>query len=279
MKLRGVVKRPEVPEPWTGSGKIPWHDPAFSKRMLQEHLSQVHDHASRRTSIIDAQVDWIDRELLDGEQSHILDLGCGPGLYTTRLAERGHRCHGIDFSPASIEHAKSLAREHDLACTYDQADMRQADYGDGYDLVMLIHGELNVFQPTDARAILTKAHQSLRMGGTLLLEVHTHDAVKAMGTAAQSWTSAASGLFSDRPYLRLIENHWHAAQQVTTERYYIIDAETADVASYTQSVQAYSNDDYLALLSGAGFEQRSATMPVGGFAPSQDFFIIVGTAT
>lgn len=32
--------------------KIPWDDPAFSRRMRQEHLSQEHDRASRRQNIV-----------------------------------------------------------------------------------------------------------------------------------------------------------------------------------------------------------------------------------
>jgi hypothetical protein len=35
---------------WNGDYKIPWHDPAFSRRMLAEHLAQSHDLASRRTA-------------------------------------------------------------------------------------------------------------------------------------------------------------------------------------------------------------------------------------
>lgn len=35
----------------------------------------------------------------------MLDLGCGPGLYSHRLATLGHRVHGIDFGPASIAYA------------------------------------------------------------------------------------------------------------------------------------------------------------------------------
>ena len=51
-------------ELWTGAYKIPWDDPAFSRRMLNEHLSQEHDLASRRVEWIDRQVEWIHRGLL-----------------------------------------------------------------------------------------------------------------------------------------------------------------------------------------------------------------------
>ncbi|MEZ4569909.1 MAG: hypothetical protein R2849_06205 [Thermomicrobiales bacterium] len=52
-----IVSRDPNPEPWTEVSKIPWDDPDFSSRMLREHLSQDHDAASRRISMIDRHVD------------------------------------------------------------------------------------------------------------------------------------------------------------------------------------------------------------------------------
>ena len=51
--------------PWAGGGKIPWHDPAFSGRMLREHLSQEHDRASRRFEAIEKHVSWIHGSVKD----------------------------------------------------------------------------------------------------------------------------------------------------------------------------------------------------------------------
>ena len=84
--------------------KIPWDDPAFSQRMLENHLSQEHDWASRRLPVIERQIEWIVRQLKPA--ASVLDLGCGPGLYAQRLAQRGFRCTGIDFSPAAINYAR-----------------------------------------------------------------------------------------------------------------------------------------------------------------------------
>lgn len=72
---------------------------------------------------------------------------CGPGLYSTRLARLGHTCVGIDFSPASIRYARETAEREELACTFRHEDIRSADYGSGYNLAMLIFGEINVFCP------------------------------------------------------------------------------------------------------------------------------------
>jgi len=255
MELIGIVRRRAVPEPWAEGEKIPWHDPDFSRRMLQEHLSQAHDAASRRSAVIDRHVAWIHGELLNSGPARILDLGCGPGLYTGRLAALGHSCVGIDFAPASIAYARQQAEETGLDCCYHQEDVRQADYGSGYGLVMFLFGEINVFRRAEAEAIVQKAHAALAPGGLLLLEPHTYEAVRGLGQAPPGWYSAERGLFSPRPHLCLQENFWDAALEVATERYFVVDAGTGEVTRHASSTQAYSSEGYVGLVCGCGFEQ------------------------
>lgn len=264
MKLLDIVRRQPKPKPWTEGEKIPWDDPAFSQRMLKEHLSQDHDAASRRFAIIDQHVDWIHRHVLNGQATRILDLGCGPGLYTHRLAQRGHTCTGIDFSPASIAYAREQAENADLDCTYSQQDIRTADYGSDYGLVMLVFGEFNVFRPAEAEDILRKAHRALKPSGFLILEPHTFDAVRELGEAPSSWHSAESGLFSDEPYLCLQENVWSAKENAAIQRYFVIDAMTSKVTRHSSSMQAYTDSKYRTLLNEQGFGNVTFYAALGG---------------
>ena len=276
MKLSDILARKSPPEPWSEGDNIPWNEPGFSRRMLREHLTQSHDLASRRSEKIDAHVDWIHREVLYGSPSKILDLGCGPGLYSSRLARLGHRCIGIDFSPASMEYARKQAVKEDLFCEYIQADIRSAEYGSGYGLVMLIFGEFNVFKPEDATRILLKAHKALDASGVLLLEAHTSGAMREFGLRPASWYSAASGLFSDSPHLYLQENFWDAESETVTRRYFVVDASTGEVAQYAQSLKAYADEQYRAVLEGAGFaDVRFHPSLVGMEDPSQSNLLVI----
>ena len=248
-----VIHRRPVPDPWAEGEKIPWNDPDFSERMLREHLSQDHDAASRRFEVIDEHVDWIHQGVLSGTPTRILDLGCGPGLYTSRLSKLGHECVGIDYAPAAIAYAREQAEREKLRCTYLEQDIRAADYGTGRGLVMLIFGEFNVFRPADARLILEKASRALERDGLLLLEPHTFFAVQKIGEQPASWYATSGGLFSDRPHVCLTESFWDPERKVATERYFIVDAQTGDVTRHAASTQAYTDEEYRSLLLACGF--------------------------
>ena len=249
--LSDLIGRNMDPQPWAEGEKIPWNDPDFSRRMLKEHLSQKHDAASRRTLVIKKHVDWIHTFVLDRKPSRILDLGCGPGLYAARLSKLGHLCRGIDFGPASINYAVKHAPEN---CSFTLGDVRATDFCSGYDLVMFIFGEFNVFKPEDARLILRKAYAALEPGGKILLEPHTFDAVYELGNQPATWYSAENELFAEKPHLCLMESFWNEDLSVAVERYIIVDAASGEVTRYSSSTQAYENDELVEMLTQAGFQ-------------------------
>jgi SAM-dependent methyltransferase len=270
MHLIDIVGRNASPSPWAEGEKIPWDEPGFSVRMLKEHLSQTHDAASRRLEVIDRQVAWIHRHVLQERPTRVLDLGCGPGLYTSRLARRGHTCTGIDFGPASIAYARTEAARDYLPCTYRLADVRDADFGEGYGLAMLIFGEMNVFRPPDIQRILRGAFDALAPGGWLLLEPQSAEQVERDAMAPSTWYSETSGLFSDAPSLVLTENFWDAESAAATIRFYVVDASTGEVTRHAQSVQAYSDEGFRNLLKECGFGEITFYPSLTGSEPNDD---------
>jgi SAM-dependent methyltransferase len=275
MQLAELWQRAIPPEPWQEGDNIPWNDPAFSARMLDEHLSQAHDAASRRSATIDRQVAWIHGTLLRDQSTAILDLGCGPGLYTSRLAQLGHTCVGIDFSPAAIAYARAEAAVQ-LDCQYRLEDLRSAVFGSDFGLVMCIFGEINVFPCEQASALLRKAYDALAGGGLLLLEAHTFTAIQQIGERTPSWFTAESGLFGVTPHLCLVEHFWHAEAGAATTRYYVIDLQTSALSRYAQSFQAYTQPQYLELLQACGFDDV-VFLPAltGALEPEQPDLLVV----
>ena len=53
MRLANLWQRAIPPEPWQEGDNIPWNDPAFCARMLDEHLSQAHKSSHNRDVYLD----------------------------------------------------------------------------------------------------------------------------------------------------------------------------------------------------------------------------------
>ncbi len=241
---------------WNGAHKIPWNDPTFSARILREHLSQDHQLASRKTEVITAQIKWIHENCLGSTSTNtpmnILDLGCGPGLYSRGLAADIHKYTGLDFGPASIKHAQ---QEYTIKgqCEFVLGDVVEADFGINHDLVMMIYGELNVFSPQNCRKILAKAYSALGPGGTLLIEAQSFDVIKGMAESANSWSSAEAGLFTEFPHICLTENNWLADESTSLQQFHVITDDDNEPVTYRSTTKAWTEDELEGLFGEAGF--------------------------
>ncbi len=91
-----------------------WANEHTSKQMLEYHLNESIDVSSRNKSFIEGSVEWIASPFGVDKSPEIAHYSCGPGLYTTRLAERGTVVFGIYFSENPIKYAKQVAAQKDL---------------------------------------------------------------------------------------------------------------------------------------------------------------------
>jgi len=98
--------------------------------------------------------------------SNLLELGCGPGFYARRLAERFPEVDvcGIDRSMQQINHATSRALESSLAnCRFERGDAQAIAYG-ANSVDVVIASRLFTILPDPERA-LGEVHRVLRPGG------------------------------------------------------------------------------------------------------------------
>lgn len=232
--------------------KIPWNDADFSQRMLENHLSQEHDWASRKLAVIERQVDWLCSQLAPGAK--VLDLGCGPGFYTQLLAKRGFCCTGVDFSPASIAYAQQQAQAAGLDIDYQLLDVRSYRPPKKFDFIMMTFGELNVFSAADTKSLLKDCANWLTPNGKLLVEVHSFDEVKRQGQAKPSGQRHSQGLFLDAPHLLLTEHAWDEALQTSSTLFWVIE-ENGKVTRFGSRMQAWQDGEYLQLLNECGFNK------------------------
>lgn len=222
---------------------IPWSDPGFSERLLQIHLSQDNDWASRRLTVIEKQIEWIARQL-PRRKSSILDLCCGPGLYTHRLAVLGHKCKGIDFSPASIAYAKKMAAIEQLDINYVLADLRSYEFTGKYDFIMMTFGEFNNFPKEDVQRIFIRASEALHDGGILMVEVYTYKEIWRIGNYPEQRSTASQGIFSGHPYYCRQSQFWDEECTTAKIEYQIVDLQNLEQRHYCSTMQAYTDTEY-----------------------------------
>lgn len=57
-------------------------------------------------------ISWL---LNSGEiRGDVIDIGCGTGIHSIIISQRGHRVLGVDFSTTAIEHSKRNARRKEV---------------------------------------------------------------------------------------------------------------------------------------------------------------------
>ena len=98
------------------------------------------------------------------ENPRILDLGCGPGHESMRLAAEGATVLGLDYSQESIR----IARERCPQCTFELADFRELDRRFGtFDGVFAAASLIHI-RPEELPDVLGRIADVLREGGCLL---------------------------------------------------------------------------------------------------------------
>ena len=82
-----------------------------------------------------------DREESDRETPYgpVLDLGCGSGIWSVRLAQRGWQVTGVDVVPKAIDRAQKRAQATGVHARFlegDVTDLRRAGVGSGFRFVL-----------------------------------------------------------------------------------------------------------------------------------------------
>lgn len=215
-KLFSNLQKPDL---WQRSSELFWDDEHISKGMLEAHLDPDWDAASRRHSYIERSIEWLKSIIPSG--SKILDLGCGPGLYTMRLSNEGYDLTGMDYSRRSIAYAK----EHDTKTRYIYKNYLNMDYAEAFDVITLIYCDYGALIPDERKALLSKIHRALNPGGLFIFDVfteHTHN-----GKRDHTYWSyhENGGFWSDKPHLCLEAEYYYESNTVRVNKTVIVTEE------------------------------------------------------
>lgn len=211
-----------------------WTDDHISSRMLAHHLETDTDLASRRPQAIDGIVDWIDRAV-DLSGKAVCDIGCGPGLYATRMAERGATVTGIDFSQRSIAFARDAAVRAGLPIDYRHQDYLTGDLPPHQDLVCLIYGDLCALSPDQRYTLYGKVAQALKPGGTFICDVFSLAQYAEREESAACSRRLMGGFWAAGDYFGFHNTFLYEELKLVLDRYLIVEPErTREVFNWLQ---------------------------------------------
>jgi len=201
-----------------------WTDEHTSKQMLSFHLNGEIDVASRNTTFIDKSVEWISSYFHVGAGTKIADFGCGPGLYTTRLARKQAEVTGIDFSTRSIEYAQEIAVKENLPIEYIDQNYLEYETDKRFDLIIMVFCDFAVLKPSKRGKMLSKFHTFLRSGGSILFDIPSLKAFEKREERTVYEVNLMNNFWSPRKYHGFLHTFKYDMQKVILDKYTIIEA-------------------------------------------------------
>ena len=258
--LADVFRRPPVFGEYTADRL--WRDEHISQRMLELHLDKDSELASRPHAFIERSAKWMKSRFQIGTNTVVFDYGCGPGLYTSRLARMGANVTGIDFSKRSIDHATTYASEHGLEVSYVLADYLNWETNQQADLITLIFCDLCPLSPQRRRILFEKFRHHLKPGGCILLDVCSlaHFQSKKGQTVCES--NLLGGFFSPNDYFGFLTTFKYDLDQVSLDKYTIVERDR--VRHFYNWLQHYGVDELTAELAENGFAVQEIYSNVAG---------------
>jgi SAM-dependent methyltransferase len=151
-----------------------------------------------------------------------LDLGCGPGLYTEKIARLGHKVTGIDFSQNSIAYAKEGAKQNNLNINYICKNYLDLDFDNQFDLIIMIYCDFGVLSIEQRELLLDKIYRALKHGGIFIFDALNKYAIDNLNFQ-KSWEFSQKGFWKDKPYLYLSESFHFPEQKAILDQHIVID--------------------------------------------------------
>lgn len=237
-ELKEINTRPAPFQYYTA--KELWTNEHTSKKMLEYHLNQSIEAASRNMNFINKSVEWMVDHFNINNNAKIADFGCGPGFYTTMLAEKGANVTGIDFSENSLEYARRVASQKNLKINYildNYLDFETTDY---FDLIIMIMCDFCALNPEQRKKMLSKFKSLLNPNGSIVLDVHSMKYFDLKKETAIYELNQLDGFWSPDDYYCFINTYKYEKEKVILDKYTII--EEARVRTVYNWSQCYSLD-------------------------------------
>ena len=246
--FNSLKKYATKPVLYTPSTSAFWDDEHISKGLLQAHLNPTLEAASRKHDFIDNSVNWIASIAPPAEYKFLLDLGCGPGLYSERFSAAGYSVTGIDFSKRSISYAKEQTILNKSEIEYHCQNYLTFDYAEKFNVITLIYCDYSALSTADRQLLLAKILSALKPNGKFIMDVFTP---KMRKEERRTWGyHATGGFWSEYPHLCL-ESVYQYGNRTELRQYIVMEEENLNCYNIWDNY--FTKDELLSEVQSAGF--------------------------
>lgn len=263
-KLCMYLERPEV---YKESKVNFWNDEYISKQLLKAHLDVDFEGASRSLDFINNSVDWIVKVASPDRYPNLIDLGCGPGLYAERFAQKGYKVTGIDFSERSINYAQNRNEEKNLNITYLFQSYLNMNYNEEFDIATLIYCDYGALSTKNRNILMENIYKGLKPGGKLILDVFTVNKYNDFKEIRTWEINENGGFWSSKRYMCLQDNCKYSDYN-TLEQTLVITEENENVFYIWNKY--FSKESFFAEVKDIGFKSIEVFNNVKGETYSDD---------
>lgn len=218
MNLYKFLQKPEVYK----SGESIWTDSYISPQMLLAHLDSMNDAASYSLDRKHKVQHYLQNRLELHTGKKLIDLGCGPGLYSHYYGKHGVNVTGIDISVSSITYAREQATLDNVDINYLVSDYRIPFGTDCYDSAMCIYEDYGVMSYEDRMKVLNNIYQGLKVGGKLALDV-TAASVWDSLSEDTNWYTQDTGFFRPHPHVVIYKRWLYPEEKVYCDAHIVVD--------------------------------------------------------
>lgn len=275
MEIEKLFELAKTPEPFKEGTQEIWLDPDRADLVLESHFDENIPGGSKESSFIEETVNFINKIAPPNKYKNVIDLGCGPGLYSQKLAMKGYDVVGIDFNKKAIERAISDAEKKDLSIDYRLEDITNIEFEDTFDLALLIYQIYGVFNPENRRKILSNVHRGLKSGGLVLLDVLSDTSYEKFEQKFIWWLTDKASPLSDKKHLTLYASHKYPNNVTLAKN--VLAFDDGELVNYNYWNQHFSIEDLEKEVNAAGFTLENVYADVNGgdYKNNSEFFAVI----
>ena len=197
-------------------------------------------------TMADADARLVRRLLGLAPRTAVLDVPCGDGRLTVRLAAAGHTAIGIDIAAAEVERARDVAAQAAVDARFVVGDLRALPDVGLVDGIVSWGNSFGYLLPADTVRSLAGMHRVLRPGGRLVLESHT---------VAESLLVAGVKPHAEYEFggMRMTSTNRYRPAESRMESDYVFEDADGLVEHSRAAHHVHTSGEVVRLLHGAGF--------------------------